>query len=47
MVIESLREQWVWVRLHAGFMTGTMASTAIAGGFALVPGRHIANFLGY
>lgn len=35
------------VRLHAGFMTGTMAGTVVAGGFALAPGRFIGNLLGY
>ena len=35
------------VRLHAGFMTGTMAGAVAAGGFALAPGRYIANLLGY
>ena len=35
------------VRLHAGFMTGTMAGAVVAGGFALAPGRFIGNLLGY
>ena len=35
------------VRLHAGFMTGTMAGAAVAGGFALAPGRFIGGVLGY
>ena len=35
------------VRLHVGFMTGTMAGAAVAGGFALAPGRYIGNLLGY
>ena len=35
------------VRLHAGFMTGTMAGAGVAGGFALAPGRYIGTLLGY
>ena len=35
------------VRLHAGFMMGTMTGAGLAGGFALVPGRFIARVLGY
>ena len=35
------------VRLHARFMTGTMAGAVVAGGFALAPGRYIGNLLGY
>ena len=35
------------VRLHAGFMSGTMAGAVVAGGFALAPGRYIANLVGY
>ena len=34
-------------RAHAGFMIGTMAGVAIAGLFALAPGREIARLLGY
>ena len=35
------------VRLHAGFMTGTMIGAVIAGLFALMPGRFISTYLGY
>ena len=35
------------VRLHAGFMVGTMVGTVAAGGFALVQGRFIGRLLGY
>ena len=35
------------VRLHAGFMVGTMAGTVVAGAFALAPGRFIGRLLGY
>ena len=35
------------VRLHAGFMVGTMVGTVAAGGFALAPGRFIGRLLGY
>lgn len=29
------------IRAHAGFMAGTFAGLAVAGGFALLPGRYI------
>ena len=35
------------VRIHAGFMIGTMAGMIIAGAFALSPGRFIGNLFGY
>ena len=35
------------VRLHAGFMVGTMVGAFVAGGFALAPGRFIERLLGY
>ena len=35
------------VRLHAGFMVGTMIGAFVAGGFALAPGRFIGRLLGY
>lgn len=35
------------VRLHAGFMVGTMVGALVAGGFALAPGRFIGRLLGY
>ncbi len=35
------------VRLHAGFMVGTMVGAFVAGGFALAPGRFIGRLLGY
>lgn len=35
------------VRLHAGFMIGTMTGALVAGGFALAPGRYIGSLLGY
>ena len=36
-----------WIRVHAGFMIGTMMGAIIAGAFALVPGRFISTVLGY
>lgn len=33
------------IRLHAGFMTGTMIGAITAGVFALMPGRFIAGLL--
>ena len=35
------------VRLHAGFMIGTMVGAFVAGGFALAPGRFLGRLLGY
>ena len=35
------------VRVHAGFMVGTMIGAVVAGGFALAPGRFIAHLAGY
>ena len=35
------------VRLHAGFIVGTIVGTVVAGGFALAPGRLIGRLLGY
>ena len=35
------------VRLHAGFMVGTMAGVVVAGLFALAPGRELSRILGY
>ena len=35
------------VRLHAGFMIGTMTGAVVAGLFALAPGRFISVQLGY
>ena len=35
------------IRLHAGFMIGTMAGAVVAGAFALAPGRFIGRVLGY
>ena len=35
------------VRLHASFMIGTMTGAIIAGAFAMLPGRFIAETLGY
>ena len=35
------------VRLHAGFMIGTMVGVIIAGLFALAPGRFISEVVGY
>lgn len=35
------------VKMHAGFMTGTMIGAIIAGGFAFVPGRFISTLFGY
>ena len=35
------------VRLHAGFMIGTMAGVAVAGFFAALPGRELSEMLGY
>lgn len=35
------------VRVHAGFMVGTMVGALVAGGFALAPGRFIARLIGY
>ena len=35
------------VRVHAGFMIGTMTGAVIAGAFALSPGRFIGNLFGY
>lgn len=34
------------IRLHAGFMIGTMAGVLVAGAFALAPGRFIGRLLG-
>lgn len=34
------------VRLHAGFMTGTMIGAVVAGLFALMPGRFISEVIG-
>ncbi len=45
MAIVSIRKGWV--RSHAGWMIGTMIGVAVAGGFALAPGRFIADRLGY
>ena len=36
-----------WVRVHAGFMIGTMIGMIVAGVFALSPGRFIGNLFGY
>ena len=36
-----------WIRVHAGFMVGTMVGVLVAGAFALVPGRFISTVLGY
>ena len=36
-----------WVRSHAAWMIGTMTGLAVAGAFALAPGRFIAFQLGY
>ena len=36
-----------WVRSHAIWMIGTMIGVAVAGAFALAPGRFIAHQLGY
>ena len=36
-----------WVRSHAVWMIGTMIGVAVAGTFALAPGRFIAGQLGY
>ena len=35
------------VRMHAGFMVGTMVGAVIAGGFAMMPGRYISENIGY
>lgn len=35
------------VRTHARAMTGTMIGAAVAGGFALAPGRFISHLFGY
>ena len=35
------------IRVHAGFMIGTMAGAILAGMFALLPGRFIGSVLGY
>ena len=35
------------VRVHAGFMIGTMTGAVVAGAFALSPGRFIGNLFGY
>ena len=35
------------VRMHSGFMVGTMAGALVAGGFAFAPGRYIAQLLEY
>ena len=35
------------VRMHAGFMIGTMMGAFIAGGFAMMPGRFISHLFGY
>ena len=35
------------VRVHAGFMIGTMTGEIIAGSFALSPGRFIGSLFGY
>jgi len=35
------------IRLHANFMVGTMAGAAVAGLFALAPGRYVSRLLGY
>ena len=35
------------VRSHASWMIGTMIGVAVAGAFALAPGRFIAHQLGY
>lgn len=43
--IYSIRRSWI--RVHAGFMIGTMMGTIIAGAFALAPGRFISTILGY
>lgn len=36
-----------WIRVHAGFMFGTMIGVIVAGAFTLVPGRFISTVLGY
>ena len=35
------------VRVHAGFMVGTMIGALVTGAFALAPGRFIARLIGY
>ena len=35
------------VRVHAGFMIGTMTGAVVAGALALSPGRFIGNLFGY
>lgn len=35
-----------WVRMHAGFMVGTMAGLLAAGAFAPMPGRFISGLFG-
>ena len=35
------------IRLHASFMIGTMTGAIVAGAFAMLPGRFIAQTLGY
>lgn len=35
------------IRIHAGFMVGTMIGATIAGAFAFSPGRFISQVLGY